>query len=317
MIRREIGASGLQASAISMGTWAIGGGERWGDNDERESIATVHRAFEMGINLFDTAPGYGVDGYSELVLGRAIQSLPREEVLIQTKCGIWWLDDEGTYLNTRDGKNIYINLSKRCVIRSLEDSLERLKTDYVDILTIHYPARPPFDTPPEETMDALNTLRAQGKIRAVGVSNVTGAQLSAYLQWGVVDLVQHKFSLLDRATHDALGAICASNGICFQAYSPIEQGLLAGNLDAHYQPPEGNARFGKPWWRIKRRPDVLAMLGRLQPLCRKYNCTITNLVIAWTVMYAKTMNVLRRAQGFTDRGTCPQRQCDAVWRRLA
>ena len=292
MKKRAIGRSGLMAGVVSMGTWAIGGGERWGDSDERASIATVHRAFELGVNLFDTAPGYGADGYSETVLGRAIGDLPRDRVLIETKCGIWWQDDEGSYLNTRDGRNIYINLSRRAVIRSLEDSLRRLGTDYVDVLTIHYPARPPFDTPPEETMEALGRLRAQGKIRAVGVSNVDAGQLAGYLQWGDVDLVQQKFSMLDRAAYHELAGLCAARGIAFQAYSPIEQGLLTDGLSAGYIPPAGNARAGKPWWNMERRQDILAFLSKLKVLAQAYGCSVANLVVAWTIQYAHSMNAL-------------------------
>lgn len=292
MQKFKIGHSDIVTPKISMGTWAIGGGERWGDNLEKESIATIIKAVESGVNLIDTAPGYGKEGYSEVVLGKAIKSIKRSDVYISTKCGIWWQDDEGSYLNTRDGKNIYINLSKRCVIKSLEDSLKRLQTDYVDILITHYQSRPPFDTPIEETMDALNTLKRQGKIRAIGVSNINPNQLLEYLKYGKVDIVQEKFSLLDRKAYERLGEICRNHSITFQAYSPIEQGLLTDSITLDYSPPKGNARDGKPWWEMNRRADIMKMLQSFKPLCEKYSCTMANLIIAWTAMYEKNFNVL-------------------------
>ena len=156
---RSLGNSRLEVSCIGLGTWAMGGSiELWGHVDDRESIAAIHQALDCGINLIDTAPIYGL-GHAEEIVGKAIQGR-RDEVILATKCGLVFPRSE-RQVPTRD-------LSRARILRECRDSLRRLRTDVIDLYQCHWPDP---ETPIRETMDALVTLREQGKIRAIGLSN--------------------------------------------------------------------------------------------------------------------------------------------------
>src|SRR5258708_25373293 len=156
-----IAGTSLKVSPVAIGTWAIGGW-MWGGTDEAESIATIRSAFEHGINIVDTAPVYGF-GRSEEIVGKAIEGELRSEVLIATKAGLQW----------EDGK-VSRNAGRARILREVEDSLRRLRTDYIDIYQVHWPD--PLVTI-EETAEAMHALFKQGKIRAIGVSNFSVLQM--------------------------------------------------------------------------------------------------------------------------------------------
>ncbi len=297
----QIGKSDIRASVVALGTWAIGGGSWWGTNDDQESIRTIQAAIDQGINLVDTAPVYGF-GHSEEVVGKAIKDR-RDKVHISTKCGIWWNDQEGSYYFTRDGYDTYKNLSKRAVKQGLEDSLRRLGTDYVDILFTHWQSVEPFFTPVEETMEALNELKKEGKILAIGASNVSPQHIEAYTACGQLDIIQEKYSILDRRIEAELLPCAKAHGITFQAYSPLEQGILTGKIQKHYVPEEGSARYGKKWYSPEYLPLAIDMVNSWQGLCEKYHCTPTHLAIAWIAAQGESMNVLcgaRKIQQLED-----------------
>ena len=186
----KVGNTDLEVSKIGLGTWAIGGGSWWGDNDDLESIRTIHSALDLGINLVDTAPVYGM-GHSEEVVGRAIADR-RNKVILSTKCGLMFDRTEGSYYFSRDGKDVYKNLTKGAIIDSVEQSLKRLHTDYIDILFTHWQSVEPFMVPVEETMDALMTLKKQGKIRVIGGSNMSPWHIEEYIKYGELDIIQEK-----------------------------------------------------------------------------------------------------------------------------
>ncbi|PHV72287.1 aldo/keto reductase [Sporanaerobium hydrogeniformans] len=286
----QIGRSGIEASQIALGTWAIGGGSWWGQNDDQESIRTIHGAMDKGINLIDTAPVYGF-GHSEEIVGKAIKDR-RHKVHISTKCGIWWNDNEGSFYFSRDGYNTYKNLSKRAVKQGLEDSLRRLGTDYIDIFFTHWQSVEPFFTPVEETMEALNELKQEGKILAIGASNVSPEHIKAYTACGQLDIIQEKYSILDRRIEAEILPCAESYGITFQAYSPLEQGILTGKIQKDYVPEEGSARFGKKWYEPEYLSQAVDMVASWRGLCEKYNCTPTHLAIAWITAQGQSMNVL-------------------------
>ena len=291
MLQRPIGKSQMQAGVIALGTWAIGGGSNWGDSDQKESIDTIHEAIDLGVNLIDTAPAYNF-GHSETVLGKALKG-KRDKVLISTKCGQWWGDSEGAFFYERDGITVYKNLSPRCIKIEVENSLQRLDTDYIDIYFTHWQSVEPFVVPIQDTMTTLMDLKKQGKIRAIGACNVTVEQVKEYLKYGQLDIIQEKFSIIDRQVErNGLKELCEQEGITLQAYSPIEQGLLTGTVSRDYVMPPLHTHNKQFWWADERRNSVIDMVDSWKPLCEKYSCTPGNLAIAWSIAYSKQMNVL-------------------------
>lgn len=274
----KIGQLDKPISRMGLGTWAIGGGSAWGgDKDKAESIATIQAAPKLGVNLIDTAPGYNF-GTSERVLGEALKGMNREEVAIITKFGVVW-DREGSLFNKVNGRQLYWNLSKESILEEIDKSLERLGVDYIDVYMSHWQSVEPYFTPISETMEVLNELKAKGKIKAIGAANVTPAQVEEYLKWGDLDIVQAKYSVLDRAVEDELLPICKEHGVVLQAYSPLEMGLLSGTFPRDYKPV--GAQIPKKWFQPENLPKVFDYLDQLKPLCEKYQCSIADINMAW------------------------------------
>ena len=286
---RKLGQTKINVSVVGMGAWAIGGDSFWGPNDDQISIRTIHEARDFGINLIDTAPTYGL-GHSEEIVGKALKGR-RSEYVLATKCGLVWDGQEGAFKMDRDGAVIRINLTAMSLRRQLEASLRRLGTDYIDLYITHWQAIEPFKTPISETMETLQSFVKEGWIRAVGVSNVTPDELEEYSQYGDVALAQQKYSLLDRTHEDTLLPVCEALGTTFQAYSPLERGMLTGKVTMDTE-IEGNAKKNTIWYEPDKRAAVLAMLEQFRPLCDKYSCTLTKLIVAWTAARSEQMNVL-------------------------
>ena len=291
METREIGRSGIQCSALGLGCWAIGGGAWWGDNDDQLSIDTILRAVDLGVNWIDTARVYGF-GHSEEVVARALRSLPRDKVILSTKCGIQWYDEGGELHFTREGRSVYRDLSPKAIRRDLELSLKTLDTDYIDVYYTHWQCKTYGLVPVAETMGELLKMKQEGKIRAIGASNVDLRILQDYVDAGQLDVIQEKLSILDRKPVDTLLPFCEEHGISLQTYSPIEQGLLAGKIPNDYILSEGSARQGKLWWKPENIPLVNQMLDSWRELTEKYGCTLANLAIKWNSMLAPSIHVL-------------------------
>ncbi len=282
MQMRQMGNSGIEASAIAMGAWAIGGGSWWGDNDDALSIHAIHAALDAGVNLIDTAPGYGL-GHSEEVVGRAIKGR-RDQVVIATKCGLWWgSTDRGAYYFDRDGRTVYKTLQPDSIREEVEISLRRLGTDYIDLYQTHWPSLVPDAEPIAATMECLMDLKRQGKIRAIGASNVNLEQVREYQVYGVLDAVQLRYSMLDRLIEGPLLDYCREQNIAVLAHSPLEHGLLTGKIgmDREFSPDE--LRGGKIWFTPANRGRVLQVLAGWSDLTAKYGCDLAQLVIAWTI----------------------------------
>jgi methylglyoxal reductase len=286
----EIGKSGISVSAIGMGTWAIGGGTWWGENDDSRSVEAILCALDGGINWIDTAPVYGF-GHSEEVVGRALKGR-RNQVVLSTKCGLQWDDGKGTFHFARDGREVYRDLSAAGLRRDLENSLRRLGTDYIDVYYTHWQSTGPSAVPIAETMGELMKMKSEGKIRAVGASNVAVGHLEEYLKYGQLDVIQEKFSMMDRKPEQELLPFCLAHGITVQTYSPLEQGLLTGKIGMDYQVKPGEVRDHRKWWIPGNRRLVLDMLAGWGDLTEKYGCTVGNLVIAWTAARCASFNVL-------------------------
>lgn len=291
MEMREIGRSGIKSSALSLGCWAIGGGEWWGQNDDQMSVATIRRAVELGINWIDTARVYGF-GHSEEVVGKALKELPRDQIVLSTKCGIQWYDQGGELHVIKEGHEIRRDLSPAAIRRDLELSLKTMRTDYIDVYYTHWQCKTYGLVPVEETMEELFKMKKEGKIRAIGASNVNLQILKDYTASGQIDVIQEKLSILDRKAEQELLPYCEEQGISLQTYSPIEQGLLAGKASNDYVPEKGNVRDGKLWWQKDNIRLVNEMLAGWSDLTEKYNCTLANLCVKWNSMLSSNVNVL-------------------------
>jgi methylglyoxal reductase len=278
---RPLGPSGIDASVVAFGAWAIGGGPWWGPTDDAEAIRAIHAALDAGVTLIDTAPVYGF-GHSEEVVGRAIAGR-RNEVVIATKCGLWWGDETGTPFFEQLGRTVRRSLDPRTIRIEVEASLRRLGTDSIDVLQTHKQAVEPFRTPIADTMACLEKLKDEGKIRAIGASTATPAQLAEYRAAGTLSVCQPRYSLLDRRIEADVLPYCAAHGIATLVYSPLEQGLLTGRIGIDYVPPPGSFRHTLPWLKPGNRRRVLDLLASWRDLTAEYGCSLAQLVIAATV----------------------------------
>ena len=285
----KIGKSGIEASVVGIGAWAIGGDSMWGESDEAESIRTIHRARDLGVTLLDTAPAYGL-GHSEEVVGKALAGR-RGDYVLSTKCGLRWDVQEGALLMERDGVRIVRNTRPEFLAEEIEMSLRRLKTDYIDIYIVHWQALPEYPCPIADTMGFLNKLKQQGKIRAIGASNLDEAHFREYVAAGQLDLIQEKYSMLDRGVGDRLFGLCDEYGVTFQCYSPLERGILTGKITPDAPVFMGLARSRVKWFEPENLPKIAALTGQWKPLCEKYGCTMTQLVIGWTAVQGNGSNV--------------------------
>lgn len=286
----EIGRSGIKASVITMGAMGIGGGTWWRNSDDDESVRTIHRALELGINTIDTAPVYGF-GHSEEVIGKAIKG-KRSEYIISTKCGLWWDDDEGSFRFEKDGHRVTRNLTAHAIRTEIERSLKRLGTDYIDIYYTHNPACPPVMTPVEETVGTLMELKKEGKIRAIGSSNMTPDEIRAYTSCGEIDIIQGHYSMLDRSAEKEIIPLCRELGLSFHGYMPLERGLLTGKTTADYKVQPGDAREDSPLWKPDKFPEVLGFVDSLKDICEKYHCTQPQLAVAFLLARGSDINVI-------------------------
>lgn len=259
-----LGNSDLQISKIGLGTWAIGGGEAkvgWGPQDEKESIACILKALELGINWIDTAPAYGL-GRSEEVIGKAIKEFG-EPVLLATKCGIQETADKGL---ERD-------LRPELIEKELDASLSRLGVDCIDLYQIHWPVP---DENIEAAYEAILEQKKKGKIRWLGVSNFSASQLQRVAEIEVPSSLQPPYSLLDRRIEDDSLPWCKEQGVGVIAYSPMECGLLTGKLSQDWVEslPESDWRKSS-WARVKpinyfAEPELsalIAWIAELQEIC--------------------------------------------------
>lgn len=286
----KIGKSDINTPFMAMGTWAIGGGTAWGENDDKLSVRTIDEAIDCGITWFDTAPVYNL-GHSEEVVGKALKGR-RHNVLISTKCGLEWDYETPVFHKVMEGRNVYRDLSAKGIRKNLEDSLRRLQTDYIDIYYTHWQT-PDFALYPlEETVGVLTELKKEGKIRAIGASNVTEDIIKGYCSLGQLDVIQEKYSILDSHIRSELAQVCEENKVSIQAYSPLEQGLLTGKVKADVKLAKGDVRNRNRFFSPENLPKVMRLLEHWKPLCLKYNCTMSNLVIACTAKTIDGLHVL-------------------------
>lgn len=271
----EFGLEYLKATRLCLGTWAIGGGDSWGPSYEKESIRTISEAIDLGVNYIDTAPAYG-NGDCEEIIGKALAG-KRNEVFLATKCGLTWNYDnpEKSEHMRRDGFVIRRDLES--VEQQLDDSLRRLKTDNVDMLLTHWQDS---QVPIEETVNLYERLIKKGKIRFFGsCNNESVDNIRAY--GSHLSMVQERFSLLSRANRPLLDE-CEKLGVLFQAYSPLERGLLSGTLTKDTK-VYGIAKKKIVYFQMEYRDRVLRYLSKIQEIADSHSCKVIHVVLAWTM----------------------------------
>lgn len=213
---KTLGKTGLQVSVATAGTWAIGGAG-WGTVKREDSITAIRSMLDNGVNVIDTAPIYGC-GYSEEVVGEAIRGYGRDKILISTKCGLVWGEQESA-----DGRDI----SYKSIMREIDASLRRLHTDYIDIYHVH---KPDFKgTPFAETMRAMTELKKAGKIRHIGLSNFSVGQIEECMQYGDVEVIQPPFSMIDQGERPTL-EFAKARGMGVMTYGSLGAGMLTGAI---------------------------------------------------------------------------------------
>lgn len=275
MFQRQLGSTGPALSVIGLGTWAMGGGDwkfGWGDQDRTAAIAAILRAVELGINWIDTAAVYG-EGQSELLVGEALQQLPpASRPLVATKCGRVPLG------NGEIGKC----LRRDSVIAECEASLRRLRTDTIDLYQLHWPEP---DEEIEEGWQTLIDLKAQGKVREIGVSNHSVAQLQRLIPMHAVRSLQPPYSMIARDVESELLPFCHEQDIGVICYSPLGKGLLTGAFTAARAESlsskdhrSRDPRFQSPQLEIN-----LAFVAALQRVADGLGWTLSELAIAWTL----------------------------------
>ena len=280
---RKLGNTDIEVSPIAFGAFAIGG-TMWAGNEEKDSINAIHAAIDNGISTLDTAPFYGL-GRSEELIGKAIADKRREDIQILNKFGLVWdgsNNGKGDYFfDTEDnGKNysIYKFASKENVVKEVEESLKRLGTDYIDLLQLHWPDS---TTPISETMEAMERLLEQGKIRAAGVCNYSVDQLKEAEQTLKLSSNQVSYSMLQRGIEADLVPFAQTNDMSLIAYSPMERGLLTGKYFKDGKLEEADHRNG--YFKQFDLERIEKVLNELLVIADSYNASLAQLVLNWTM----------------------------------
>lgn len=283
---RRLGKTDIKVSVMALGCWPFAGGAYWGDQDEKDSAATVHAALDNGINFFDTAEGYE-NGESERVLGRALKG-KRDKAVIATKVS---------------GKN----LRPDDIVTACERSLKHLGMDHVELYQIHWPNR---DVPLADSVGALARLKEQGKIGAIGVSNFAVRDLSDMLALSECVTDQLPFSLLWRVIEREVQPLCVANDVGIICYSPLAQGLLTGRYKAASEVPDGLAQSR---WYAGNRPtsnhkepgaekEVFEAIAQLRRIAEEAGMSMATMALAWVKAQPGVTSFLVGARNPTELG---------------
>jgi aryl-alcohol dehydrogenase-like predicted oxidoreductase len=275
MKTRPLGNSDLHITPIGFGAWAIGGGEwqfGWGEQDDTESVAAIHRALELGINWIDTAAVYGL-GRSEEVVARALAEWSGPRPYVFTKCGMVWGED----------RKVDYCLRAESVRRECENSLRRLKTDVIDLYQAHWPSDDAAET--AEGWRALADLQREGKIRWIGASNFNLDEIQAAQHIAPLTSLQPPYSLIRREAELELLPYCLSQSIGVIAYSPMASGLLTGKMTRERieKLPANDWRSRNPEFQEPRLSRNLQIAQRLREIGQAYHTSAAEVAIAWVL----------------------------------
>ena len=264
-----INGTNLKSSRIGLGTWAIGGW-MWGGTDERESIQTIHAALDKGINLIDTAPVYGF-GVSEEIVGKAIEERGhREKVIIATKVGLEWHDG-----------SVSRNSSPDRIRKEVQDSLRRLRTDYIDIYQVHWPD---LAVPIEETARTMQDLFREGLIRAIGVSNYSTEQMNRFMSVSELHTVQSPDNLFERQIERDVLPYSREKNLSVFAYGSLCRGLLTGTMQPDTKFTGDDLRQSDPKFQPPRFAQYLNAVQQLDDLAQKrYGKHVIDLAVRWVL----------------------------------
>ncbi len=275
MKTRLLGNSDLDITPIGFGAWALGGGDwqfGWGSQADRDSVAAIHAALELGVNWIDTAAVYGL-GHSEEVVARALADWKGTRPIVFTKCGMVW-DDQ---------RKIDYSLRAASIRRECENSLRRLKTEVIDLYQIHWPADDMEET--EEGWTTLASLQKEGKVRWIGASNFSQQEREHAKAIAPITSLQPPYSLIKREVEGEQLPWCEDNGVGVIVYSPMASGLLTGAMSAERMaklPTEDwrskNAEFQPPKLAVN-----LALAKRLRKVAERHGRTAGQAAIAWTL----------------------------------
>jgi aryl-alcohol dehydrogenase-like predicted oxidoreductase len=279
---RRLGQTDMKITPVGFGAWALGGGEwaaGWGSQDDEDSIAAIRHAVERhGINWIDTAAVYGL-GHSEEVVGEAIRRMrPDARPFVFTKCGLIWDESDRRAFPKRVGQPDSLR-------HEVEASLRRLGVERIDLYQMHWPAQD--GTPIEAYWQALLDLKAEGKVRAIGLSNHDAAQLAAAQAIGPVDTVQPPFSAIERGAAESILPWCAAHGTGVIVYSPMQAGLLTGSFTemraANLEDDDWRSRNANFTGEKLRRN--LALVETLKPIAERHGVPLPAVAIAWVLAW--------------------------------
>ena len=275
MQTRQLGNSDMKITPIGVGAWAIGGGGwafGWGPQDDQESIAAIHKALDAGINWIDTAAVYGL-GHSEEVVGRALDGVSKRPYVF-TKCERVW----------NERREIGKSLKADSLRREVEASLRRLRVDVIDLYQIHWPEP---DEEIEEGWSTLAELQKQGKVRWIGVSNFSVAQLRRAQAIAPITSLQPPYSMLSREIETDVLPFTASHGIGVIVYSPMKSGLLSGAMTRERVAalPADDFRSRRPEFQEPKLSRNLELVERLRVIGQRHGRTPGEVAIAWTLQH--------------------------------
>jgi aryl-alcohol dehydrogenase-like predicted oxidoreductase len=265
----DIPGTSIRVSRIALGTWAIGGW-MWGGSNESDAINAIHAALDRGINLIDTAPAYGF-GRSEEIVGKALAlGGRRKRAFIATKVGLDW----------KDGK-VFRNARKARIIEEAENSLRRLQTDVIDLYQVHWPDP---NTPIAEVADAMGELHRAGKIRAIGVSNFSPAQMDEFRKVAPLHAAQPPYNLFERAIEQDVLPYCRDRNIALLAYGSLCRGLLSGSMTKSSRFNGDDLRKDDPKFIAPRFEQYLAAVERLDRFANeRFGKRVIHLAVRWVL----------------------------------
>lgn len=270
----KLGNSDLDITRIGFGAWAIGGDWKfgWGAQDDRDSIAAIHRALELGINWIDTAAVYGL-GHSEEVVAKALTDWPHQRPHVFTKCGMIW----------NEKREIDYSLKVDSVRREVEASLRRLRVETIDLYQVHWPTDELSET--EEGWQTLAALQKEGKVRWIGASNFSVAELEAAQKIAPITSLQPPYSLIRPDIESEQLPFCQREGIGVIVYSPMASGLLTGAMTRERVRalPVEDWRSRNPEFQEPKLTHNLALVDTLREIGTRHGKTAGEVAIAWTL----------------------------------
>jgi aryl-alcohol dehydrogenase-like predicted oxidoreductase len=280
---RKLGKSNVMVSELAFGAWSIGGW-LWGGADSDNAIRAIETAIDKGMTTIDTAAIYGF-GLSEELVGKAVRG-KRGRVQILTKFGMVWDEKKGSYYfssKDNDGKDvdIYNYSSRERVIKDCDASLKRLGTDYIDLYQIHWPDS---TTPVSETMEALDFLIKQGKIRAGAVSNFSVDLMKEAGKTLIIASNQVPYSMVNRVIEKKIVPYCIDQNIAILAYSPLQRGLLTGKIKKEHKFGVGDSRPDTIYFKEPNLSRIIHFTQELKSIADDRRVTLSQLVLNWTIL---------------------------------